>query len=67
MRGGGQFKVKETYLGNMHFLTSVSICPRTKNKLGAIYISKIKFCVMVYRFSEMVYRSSEMVYRSSTH
>ena len=41
--GGGQFKVKETYLGNMHFLTSVFICPGTKNKLRAIYISKLNF------------------------
>ena len=32
---------KETYLGKTHFLTLVSIGPRTKNQLCASWISKI--------------------------
>ena len=38
--GGVHFKGKETYLGKMRFLTSVSIRPGTKNQFCVIWISQ---------------------------
>ena len=41
--GGVQFEGKETFLGKTHFLTLVSIGPRTKNQHSAVAISQIWF------------------------
>ena len=56
LRGG-----KETYLGKMHFLTSVSIGPRTKKRLCAIWISqKGCFCETPYSAQPLLLHISKI-------
>ena len=57
--GGSSSKGRDTYVGKTHFLTLISIGPRTKNPLWAICYSKIWFlwnCLMyTYSIQYMIY------------
>ena len=64
--GGSSSKGKDTYVGKTHFLTLISIGPRTKNPLWAICHSKTWFlwnCLMyTYSIQYMIYIHIQYLY-----